>query len=135
MPKASRSANQAKKPLTADEKLAVAMLVNRGRPAAQIARQLGISAAKAELWAKKYRNAEAEGRLVFFEDDEGAVRPEADADLDPPVPMTGRCQPFFPLIYKVLHLCFLRGSAPSAFGGFPRGFLGPQRCSLWRAVG
>ena len=47
----------------------------------------------------------------------------------------GRCQPFFPLIYKVLHLCFLRGSAPSAFGGFPRGFLGPQRCSLWRAVG
>ena len=88
MPKASRSANQAKKPLTADEKLAVAMLVNRGRPAAQIARQLGISAAKAELWAKKYRNAEAEGRLVFFEDDEGAVRPEADADLDPPVPMT-----------------------------------------------
>lgn len=37
-------------------------------------------------------------------------------------PSCGRCQPFFPLIYKVLHLCFLRGSAPSAFGGFPRGF-------------
>ena len=51
------------------------------------------------------------------------------------LPRGGRCQPFFPLIYKVLHLCFLRGSAPSAFGGFPRGFLGPQRCSLWRAVG
>ncbi len=91
MPKTANhaaSANRAVRPLNADEKLAVAMLVNRGRPAAQIARQLGISAAKAELWAKKYRNAEAEGRLVFFEDDEGAVRPEADGDLDPPVLMT-----------------------------------------------
>lgn len=51
------------------------------------------------------------------------------------VQAVGRCQPFFPLIYKILHSCFLRGSAPSAFGGFPRGFLGPQRCSLRRALG
>ena len=34
----------------------------------------------------------------------------------------GRCQPFFPLIYKVLHLCFLRGSAPPPSADSPEVF-------------
>ena len=91
MPKTANhaaSANRAVRPLNADEKLAVAVLVNLGRPAAQIARQLGISAAKAELWAKKYRNAKAKGGRALFKADKGAVMPDPDADSIPPVPMT-----------------------------------------------
>ena len=36
---------------------------------------------------------------------------------------------------QFFYSCVLRGSAPSAFGGFPRGFWGPQRCRLQRRVG
>ncbi|MCI6796663.1 MAG: ATP-binding protein, partial [Succinatimonas sp.] len=90
-------------------------------------------------WLKSvsaFTNGEG-GTLLFGISDDDHVVGLADAEGDAEKiseEINGRCQPFFPLIYKVLHLCFLRGSAPSAFGGFPRGFLGPQRCSLWRAV-
>ena len=39
-----------------------------------------------------------------------------------PTHQPGRCQPFFPLIYKVLHLCFLRGSAPPPSADSPEVF-------------
>ena len=44
----------------------------------------------------------------------------------------GRCQPFFPLNYKLLHLYSMRGSAPSAFGGLPRGFFWTTK--MWAAM-
>lgn len=49
MPKTANhaaSANRAVRPLNADEKLAVAVLVNLGRPADELARELGIAVAK-----------------------------------------------------------------------------------------
>lgn len=91
MPKTANHAacaNRAVRPLNADEKLAVAVLVNLGRPADELARELGIAVAKVELWAKEFRDAKAKGGRALFKADKGAVMPDPDADSIPPVPMT-----------------------------------------------
>lgn len=72
MPKTANhaaSANRAVRPLNADEKLAVAVLVNLGRPAEELAHELGIAVAKVELWAKEFRDAKAKGRRALFKAD------------------------------------------------------------------
>ena len=112
----------------------------------EMARELEINARTESLIARGYRNPFPVGTLplgnmnfMLTEGEEWNKTSPNPKDLERTLQeieeARGRCQPFFPLIYKILHSCFLRGSAPSAFGGFPRGFLGPQRCSLRRALG
>ena len=80
-----------------------------------------------EATAKSARNADSVkwgdhdyGREEIRKLNTRSPRQEAQADTFEAI--CGRCQPFFPLIYKVLHLCFLRGSAPPPSADSPEVF-------------